>query len=479
MRKIWAIVWKELYTTFTDRNLVLIMLASPLVLSTIVALAFGGAGGGDVPIEDIPIAVVNQDQPGPLGFAFGSTFVSLLVPGAEVEGGLETQGLGSCELFGQAPADAAGSASLDQLTEGVVFDRALADSLVESGEIDFQHDVPNAEAYVAGAARAAVDNGVYTAAIIIPSDFSQRISYLPVVHPELEQAGVVVYANSGSPISAGIVRSIAESVTNQIATGNIAIAATFDELQASAGMAALEGASQSELSATFACAFSPAGNTVSLDAESVESTSEGDFTRAILVQVGSGQAMFFALFTAQFGVLGLHNERRQWTFQRMVVSPTPRTHILLGNLAGVFMSVLLQLATLIIALTVIGSLLQGQLDLIWGSNVGLIAALVLAVALSVAGFGMLMAAIARTPEQGQILAPLTSMAMGVLGGAFGFTLSPTISALSMVTWGREAFQSLAAGEGDIGLNLLVLLAQGLVMYVIGVWLFNRKFEATA
>ena len=30
MRKIWAIAYKELYTTFTDRNLILIMIATPL-----------------------------------------------------------------------------------------------------------------------------------------------------------------------------------------------------------------------------------------------------------------------------------------------------------------------------------------------------------------------------------------------------------------------------------------------------------------
>lgn len=474
MTKIWAIVWKELYTTFTDRNLVLIMIGSPLVLSTIVAFAFGGLAGGDVPIENVPIAVVNHDQPGATGIAYGDVFVSVLVP----EGGSGSSpgdDLSSCELAEDA-SPGSDAVTIEQLTEAVLFDRAAADALVESGEVDFTHSVPDAQAYTTGVARAAVDSGVYTAAIIIPSDFTERMSYVPVSHPELEQTGVVVYANSGSPIAAGVVRSIAGAITNQIATGNITIAATFDELQATAGLAALAGASQDDLGAAFACAFTPAGSTVRLEAETVEGESQGNATRFILVQVGSAQAMFFALFTAQFGVLGLHNERRQWTLQRMVVSPTPRSYILTGNLAGVFMSVLLQLTLLIVALTLIGSLLQGQLDLIWGDNPGLIATVIVAVALAVSGFGMLMAGIAKTPEQGQILAPITSMAMGVLGGAFGFTLPRAASAISMVYWGREAFQKLAGGEADIGLNLAVLVVQAVVMYIVGVWLFNRRFE---
>ena len=38
---------------------------------------------------------------------------------------------------------------------------------------------------------------------------------------------VEVYGNSGDPIRAGIIRSITEAITNQIATGNIALAAVI------------------------------------------------------------------------------------------------------------------------------------------------------------------------------------------------------------------------------------------------------------
>ena len=62
MRKIWTIAWKDVSTTFRDRNLVLVMLAAPLAVATVIALAFGGISGGDIPIKDIPVAIVNLDK---------------------------------------------------------------------------------------------------------------------------------------------------------------------------------------------------------------------------------------------------------------------------------------------------------------------------------------------------------------------------------------------------------------------------------
>ena len=474
MRKIWTIAWKEIFTTFTDRNLVLILIASPLVLSTIVALAFGGFGGGDVPIQDIPIALVNHDQEGDFGFSYGSIFTSLLVPSEPGQPQTELE-LPECELAEDAETDAAG-VSLFDLTDTIAFDEFTASALVESGKVEFQGDATEGGAYLDGVAKAAVDRGVYTAAIIIPQDFTQRLSYIPFMHPEIEATGVSVYANSGSPIAAGIVRSIVESITNQIATGNITLAATFEELQATYGPGALAQASTMDLASAFSCAFTPTGSTIHLKPESVESSSGGDVTRSLLVWVGSAQAMFFALFTSTFGVLGLHNERRQWTLQRMVVSPTRRSHILAGNLIGVFMTVLFQVSILIIFLTAIGSVLQGKLDLVFGSDILLLAGLVVSVAVSVSGFGMLMASFIKSPEQGGFIAPLANIAMGVLGGAFGFILPRAASIFSIVFWGREAFQKLAAGQTDIGVNLLVLVVQGGVMFAVGVVLFNRRFE---
>jgi ABC-type transport system involved in multi-copper enzyme maturation permease subunit len=51
-----------------------------------------------------------------------------------------------------------------------------------------------------------------------------------------------------------------------------------------------------------------------------------------------------------------------------------------------------------------------------------------------------------------------------------------VSAISFVYWGRDAFDTLAAGRGDVSLNILVLFVEGVVFFSLGLFLFNRKFE---
>ena len=85
MNKIFTIAWKDIRSTYSDRNLVMIMLAAPLAVATIIALAFGGVGGGDVPIRDIPVAIVNFDT-GANGQNLGATYVNAFIPSEDTTG---------------------------------------------------------------------------------------------------------------------------------------------------------------------------------------------------------------------------------------------------------------------------------------------------------------------------------------------------------------------------------------------------------
>ena len=415
---------------------------------------------------------------------YGAIFVSLLVPG-DVPADEQASGEGSaqsettpptCDLLDQETSDQSGSNALFDLTDSVIFDLAAANALIESGDLEPPAHDTSEENYPELIAKLAVENGTYVAAIIIPPDFTERIAYIPVLHPSIEETGITVYANSGNPISSSVINSIAGSITQRIEAGNITMAAAFDELQERYGAEALSAFSQDDYSSAFACAFDPGTDLVRLQAESVQGGAPNDTTTIILVSVGSAQAMFFALFTAQFGVLSMHEERREWTLQRLIISPTPRSHILAGKLLGVFVTVIFQLLVLIIALTLIASIIERKLTLIWGDDFLSLGILIFAAALGVAGFGMLLAGIVRTAEQGQTVGPIANMVQGVLGGAFGFLLPTALAVFSLVFWGREAFQSLALGDSSIGLNLLVLSGLGLVMYVIGVILFNKRFD---
>lgn len=451
LNKIWTIAWKDIYTTFRDRNVVLIMIAAPLAVATIIALAFGGIGGGNSPIENIPVAIVNHDKGGEFA-NLGAIYVNAFIPPAE---GSATGQPSECALVDESSNQtAASNTSLQDLTDAVKVD-----------------DVATA--------KAGVDNGQYTAAIIIPPDFTERLTYGQ--NKPIEATGIEVYANGGREIAAGIIRSIVEGITNQIATGNIAVAATIDTLVNRAqsdpafGLQFLAASANGSFSPDFNCAFSPALNNLTVKQEQVKGQ-QISATTTLLVLFGSAQAMFFTLFTGQSGVQDFFIERRQWTLQRMVIAPIPRIAILVGKLLGTFVTCVFQLIFLFIALTIVGSILNGSFVLIWGNNLLLVFLVILGASLAATGLGTLLAGIARTPEQGQIFGSLINIGMSVLGGAFGFQLPQSVAQFSILYWGTDAFQKLASGRGDIGLNLVVLVVFGVLLFGIGFWFFNRRLE---
>ena len=472
MAKLWAIAWRELYTRFTDRTLLIIMLAAPLGIATIVGLAFGGLGsGGSSPVEHIPVIVVNQDNGGPGSTVFGDVLTELLVHGER-----PASQSGPALDCAQGEGDQAGDGmSLDDLIDGQAFDEAAASAFVALGDIEAPQAGHGTQAYVLAAARAAVDRGLFTALVIVPSDYSQSLLALADTTLPGGTIEVEVYANRGRVLSAAIVRSVVDAISSQMASGNIAIGVGLSQLVEYQPQA-LAGLTEANVTSAFGCGFMPTTDLIELDSQPVQAAAQDNQAGAILVAVGSAQAMFFALFTAQFGILSVYEERKNWTLQRMLSTPTPRWAILGGKLVGVIVSILFQMLALMIALTAVGSLMVGHLNLIWGQDLGLLGLLLLAASTAVGGLGMLMAGVMRSVEQANVVASVLNIGLGVLGGGFGFQLPVVVAGFSLIHWGREAFQLLAAGQTEIWLHLAILFGQGIVFFVIGLLLFNRRFE---
>ena len=474
MNKLWVIALKEIRTRFTDRRLLLIMLAAPLAVSTIIGLAFGGLGRTSSPIRDIPVAVLNHDLPNQNGISFGATLAGLLTEG-QLPAGMSAS-LADCPQTGVTSSSSSteGSLTLTELIKGTAFDDRVAQSLVDDKAIEPPAETKGSAKYLDAAARAATDKGVYTAAVIISTNFSTSLASLADIRQSPITTTITVYGNAGQSLTAGIVRSVVDSITSQMISGNIAIGATLSEIAATQP-GAITGASNFDLGRLFVCAFAPGKDLVQLADEPVQANPTST-TGAILVTFGSAQALFFALFTGQFGILSMYEERENWTLQRILISPTPRWTILGGKPVGVFASVLFQLLILALALTIVGSLIEGQLIFIWGNDPVWLGLVLVAVAVAVSGLGMLLAGVLKGIEQANIVGSVLNMALGVLGGAFGFQLPASAAAFSLIYWARGAFETLASGRGDVSLNILVLFAQGIAMFAVGLLLFNRRFE---
>ncbi|MEM7126516.1 MAG: ABC transporter permease [Chloroflexota bacterium] len=284
MSKILTFAWKELYTTFRDRNLILIMFLTPIILSTIMGLAFGGLGSDSdsSAFSDIPIAIVNLDE----GFNFGENIPTEdgqppTLNDLEFELNGETVNVG--ELFLQnenldvEETDlAAGNASFnfgEQLTnillsEAVTATENSTDTTAETSTVTafnlddlncpLVEDTPEEESPFGfegtladlfdaevltdlEAARIGVERGEYVAAIIIPAAFSNALSPTFDFGEDSsssssnnenddvgKSAGVVeIYANSGQSIQATIVRAVVQGIVNQFVRISVAIDSVF------------------------------------------------------------------------------------------------------------------------------------------------------------------------------------------------------------------------------------------------------------
>ncbi|MCU0476675.1 MAG: ABC transporter permease [Anaerolineae bacterium] len=455
MRKILTIAWKDVVATFTDRNLVLLMVAAPLAISTIIGVTFGGvAQGSSAPLTDIPVAVVNLDE-GTGGTNYGAIIAGVLAP--LPDGQAETAGFGApalndaglqtaqfvCPDSSGAPA-AAGS--LDELLEGA--------RLTSAAE-----------------ARAGVEAGTYAAAVIIPSTFSADIGFTPT-DMTVSPTRIEVYADPERPISSSIIRSIVQQVGAQIAVGNVTLSALFAPItdqplrmiSLSGSQAFAEGVS---------CAFSGVGSPITV----VQETVEGDaFVFNPLVVFGSAQALFFAIFTANGSANSTIEERKNGTLQRMAITPTPMLSILTGKLLATFINVLVQLLFLMVALTLVNTLIQGRFEFIWGNNPLMVLLITVASAIGATGIGAITAAAARNSEQAATFGSIIAIFSAVLGGAFGFQLGGGLQNLSIVYWGSNAYTLLANNNTDVWLNALVLTVFGAVTFAIGFIIFARRLR---
>ena len=353
----------------------------------------------------------------------------------------------------------------------------------------------------ANLARAAVDSGEYVAAVIIPPGFSSRMIPSFVFDEDgrlrtqtLAEAGSVeVYANNGRPISARIVHSIVDGVVNQFLRINVALSATLETSanslldgfeQGDFNLSAIDNAALvaalQDMDATviepLGCFITPGASNITVAQQPLAALQEApQFARAI-VPIGASQAVFFALFTGVFGIHSIYEERRQWTLQRLIVSPTPRIYLLAGKLLGNIVTVFLQILILLAALTIVASAVVGQPKLIWGSNIAVILGVTLALSLCVSGLGVFVVGLAKTPEQVVLFGPVINISLAVLGGSFGFALPDRAAQFSLIYWGVDAYTKLANAQADIAVNLLVLFAQGAVLFLLGAWLFKRRLN---
>ncbi len=452
---------KDLYLRFTNRASLLFLLALPLGLSLIITLVFGDlGGGGPATPRDIPLGIVNLDE------------------GTEQQGRSINYGAGLLQLIGAADPDAVAAAG------AAACPYASAGSAVEP-DFAFNELFSLQEIQDVAAGRDLVNSGDLAALVIVPPDFSARLS--PQIGPGIEDlysgapAPVEVYSDGSRPLEGQVAGGVVAAWSERLLAGNIALGAAVNALIGQEPLAALRLAAAGDdeaISGALACAFADlAGGAVAevQQAGPVDDHALRQSTR-ILAFIGVAQATFFALFAAQFGVLGVVEERQAGTLQRILTTSTTRGAFLAGKLLGTWVTALFQLLLLLVALSLFASLIEGRLFFLWSASLPALFAILLPLSLAVAGLGVLLVAFVQRVEQIGAIGALVNIMLAMLGGAYGFTVPEPWSWLSMIYWGVEGMTRLGLGDSDVGLNALVLTLQGLALFGVGLWLFRRRVE---
>jgi ABC-2 type transport system permease protein len=352
--------------------------------------------------------------------------------------------------------------SHDEGVEGRNLGIRLVRSLTNTGS---DSPIRAEEAQEEGVAVERLQRGVLSAVVIVPKDFTKALL------GEAAPVRVRVLTYQGRPIAGTIVRSIVQDIVARLAGGAFAVTALVSELPEGVDAGVLFGSRAFQQG--MARMQSGDGPAVRVTLQTVR----GDQRRFNpLVFFGATQAVFFALFAAQGGATSILEEQRDGTLGRLLVSPTTRMTILLGKLCGTVVMIVVQLTLLFLAFTLVGSLFEGELTLIWGTRYVAIAVTVLATALATAGVGIVAAAAADSPEKASAFGSVLALFMATIGGAFGFVVGPPVSYASVVYWGSRAFSTLAAGGEGIGVEITVMAGFGTVAFMVGLLLFHRRLS---
>jgi ABC-2 type transport system permease protein len=448
MRKLIVLAVKEVLITFRDIGAIVTMLVTPLVLTLAIAAAFGT--GGSATLTEVPVLLLDNDQ---------GEFASDLIEAFESQ---DRDGLVALEI---------------------VDDEAGARKRVDADEV--------------------------AALVIIPDNFSESILPLaPLVRDELgldlfaltekeiqsltpeqqgqigrlysetqqnqeEPATVEVYASTDWQISTavieGIVRSVLERINMTVAGTNAIISSMIRSqiTEEGEGGTVFNGQLDSSLGG-----LDQAGTEDLPISLKVVSPSGRQFNW--LDYSAASMAVLFLMFAVTSGGRTILAERQLGTLPRLVVTPTNNLTILLGKMAGIIATGLLQVGVLWGATSLIGAY--------WGEPLSVVITLLFLV-LAATGVGAVISAYARTAGQAGAIGTAFSLAAAAASGSFFPRMNlpallRTISYISPNAWGIEIFARLQSGKTtlDILSWLAGLLTLSVIYYAIAALGFRRKLD---
>ncbi len=444
MRKLWVLAFKEIRVTIRDVGALVSLVLSPLLLTLAIGAAFGA--GGSTTLSDIPVLILDEDQ-GAFSEELRTAFETLQ------DEGLLSLAYVSDEVSARQRVEA------DEVAVLVIIPEGMSASILPLGPL-IQEQM-------------GLDVFKMSGEDLEALSLEQRIQFGEVYQQsqqaEVEPAVVEIYASPEYQISAsvvkGIVQSVLERINMTVAGINVIVTETVERQMAAGGDPMVS-------SFDLGSSFDQQGSASLPIKMEVVSASGRPFSW--LDYSATSMAVLFLMFGVTSGGRTLLAERVTGTLPRLLTSPTGSLTILIGKMAGIALTGLLQVGVLWGATSLIGAY--------WGAPLG-VAVAILALVIAATGVGALISAWSKTPGQAGALGTAVALVGAAASGSFlpRENLPAWLQKISFITpnaWGIEIFGRLQSGEGLRGIVPLLAGLAGLTLiyYLIAAFGFRRDFQ---
>jgi ABC-type Na+ efflux pump permease subunit len=427
--KIFDIAIRDLVRSFRSAFALVFMFGVPLLVTGMFYFMFGNlASDGGFSLPRTKVVVANLDAGGP---KFQTSTKS--IPGS------------------------ANARTMGELVVSILQSDDLADLIAVTR-------APTAEA-----ARAAVDSQASQVAIIIPADFSKRFA-----DPDA-QATIEFYQDPTLTIGPGIIRSILNRFMDGMAGVKIAVKIFVDEVSPDQ-LILVNQVVRQYLDTSLAEKKDVADALIEFSAPNAKPNDASTLLRMISPIMG-GMMVFYAFFTGASTAQSILKEEEERTLPRLFTTPTSQSTILGGKFLAVFLTVLAQVVTLMIAARLIFQIEWGTLDLVAPVTAGIV--------FIASSFGICINSFMKDTKQSGVLFGGVLTLTGMLGMISIFALnspsaallSETVSLLVPQGWAiRGLIQMMSSNSTlDILLTVLAMFVWSGAFFAIGVWRFNKRY----
>jgi ABC-2 type transport system permease protein len=321
------------------------------------------------------------------------------------------------------------------------------------------------------AARDQVRSDQLAALVVIPAGFSASV----IPSGSGERGAVVpleLVASPNRPISTGIVKSILDEFVNRVETGILGIQVTMTRLVMSGTIPLSDAFRAGEAIGERRFGELETGDSAPLIALQRATSPQQESSFNPLAYFAPGMALIFLMYTVTMGGRSFLTERQNSTLDRQMSAPLPPYQIVAGKVLGIVTSGVAQVSVLVIGSTLL-------FRLAWGDGLA-VAVLIVAAAFAATGWGLLIAALSRTPNQVTNYGTALMLVFGIVGGGFvnlpRAGLALWAGMLTPNAWALDGFMLLHQGGqlADIGGKLLALLVMGLLLFLLSAFVFGRK-----